>query len=53
MKLKSKILNTIHYAVEVNETEEGVIIDVFYRHGDLIQTYTFWNEDTIDKKGGE
>ena len=46
------ILNTTHYAVEVKEDEEklGIIIDVFHRHGDLIQSHTYWNDDVIDKK---
>ena len=45
----SVILNTTHYAVEVKEDEDGlgVIIDVFHRHGDLIQSYTYWNDDVI------
>jgi len=44
------ILNTPHYAVQAIETKEGVIVDIFYRHGDLIDTYTYWNDDVIDKK---
>lgn len=42
-------LNTEHYAVEVIETPEGVVIDVFHRHGDLINSYTYWNEDVIEE----
>lgn len=42
------ILNTPHYSVQVIENKEGVIIDVFHRHGDLINTYTYWNDDVID-----
>ena len=44
------ILNTLHYSIQVVETKEGVIIDIFHRHGDLIDTYTFWNDDVIDEK---
>ena len=44
------ILNTLHYSVQVVETKEGVIIDIFHRHGDLINTYTYWNDDVIDEK---
>lgn len=44
------VLNTEHYAVEVKEVEEGIIIDVFHRHGDLIQSYTYWNDDVIEDK---
>ncbi len=42
---KKTILNSLDYAVEVKETEEGIIIDVFHRHGDLIDSYTYWNND--------
>lgn len=42
------ILNTPHYAVKVTETDEGVVIDIFHRHGDLIDTYTYWNDDVIE-----
>ena len=42
------ILNTIHYAVKVTEAKEGVIIDIFHRHGDLIDTHTYWNDDVIE-----
>ena len=44
---KNTILNTPHFSVDVKETDEGVIIDIFHRHGDLINSYTFWNEDVI------
>ena len=46
------ILNTTHFCVEVKEDEDkdvGIIIDVFHRHGDLIDTYTYLNDDVIDK----
>ena len=43
------IMNTEHYAVEVKETEQGIIIDIFHRHGELIDTHTYWNDDIIDK----
>lgn len=45
---KEKVLNGQHYAVHVKENEEGIIIDVWHRNGELIDTYTYWNEDTID-----
>jgi hypothetical protein len=48
MKNTNTILNTEHFAIEVKEVEEGVIIDVFHRHGDLINSYTYWNDDCID-----
>lgn len=47
-KNRKTILNTPHFSVEVKETDEGIIMDVFHRHGDLIDTYTYWNDDTID-----
>ena len=47
---KKTILNSLDYAVEVKETEEGIIIDVFHRHGELIATYTYWNDDVITKE---
>ena len=43
------ILNTTHFATQIIETPEGIIIDIFHRNGDLINTYTYWNDDTIDK----
>ena len=49
MERDAVMMNTIHFAVEVKENPEGIIIDVFHRHGDLISTYTFWNDDTIDE----
>ena len=47
-QLKRKVLNTEHYAVEIIETQEGVVIDIFHRHGDLIDSYTYWNDDVIE-----
>lgn len=47
---KMTTLNTPHYAVEVKETEQGIIIDVFHRHGDLIDSYTYWNDDVMEDK---
>ncbi len=43
------VLNTTHYSVQVVETPEGVVIDVFHRHGDLINTYTYWNDDVMEE----
>ncbi|NQU84077.1 MAG: hypothetical protein HQ536_05200 [Parcubacteria group bacterium] len=43
-------LNTLHYAVQVVENDQGIIIDIFHRHGELIDTFTYWNDDVIDKK---
>jgi len=40
------VLNNPHFSAQIVETDEGIILDVFHRHGDLIQSYTFWNEDT-------
>jgi hypothetical protein len=42
-------MNTIHFAIQVKENDEGIIIAVFHRHGELIDTYTYWNDETIDK----
>ncbi len=53
METESTVLNTEHYAVEVKETEEGVVIDVFQRHGELIDTYTYWNDDVVDPDSEE
>ena len=36
------ILNTNDFAVQVVETDEGIVIDVFHRHGELINSYTYW-----------
>jgi len=38
------ILNTEHYAIQAVETDEGVVIDVFVRHGELLDSFTYWNE---------
>ena len=57
MKIKTKeklvekdrvILNTEHFSSQIVETPEGIVIDVFHRHGDLIESLTFWNEDCKD-----
>jgi hypothetical protein len=48
--MNSTILNTVHFAIECKETPEGVIIDIFHRDGDLIDTYTYWNEDVMEGK---
>jgi hypothetical protein len=42
------ILNTPDFAVQVIETKEGIIIDIFHRHGDLIDTYNYWRDDLSD-----
>ncbi len=49
-KEKEVVLNTEHYSIEAKEVEEGIIIDVFHRHGDLIDTYTYWNDDVIEEE---
>ena len=41
-------MNTEHFAVQVVETSEKDIRNIYHRHGDHIQSYTYWNEDTID-----
>jgi len=42
------ILNTGHFSVLVQENEQGVSIEIYHRHGDLIETFTYWNEDTLE-----
>ena len=42
-------MNTTHYACKITETEQGIVLDVFHRNGDLIDTYTYWNDDVIDE----
>jgi len=44
------ILNTPHFACQIIENKEGVILDIFHRDGDLIDSYTYWNDDVIDNK---
>ena len=44
------MLNTEHYAVSVVETPEGIIIDIFRRHGLLIKSFTYWNDDVIEEE---
>ena len=51
-KLKDRVvLNTPHFSAQIIENEQGIIIDVFHRHGDLIDTYTYWNSDVCDECG--
>ena len=42
---KGVVYNGEDYAVEVKENEDGIIIDVFVRDGDHIETLSFsnWN----------
>lgn len=40
------ICDTSHFCIEVKETIEGVIIDVFDRQGELFSTFPLWNDDT-------
>jgi hypothetical protein len=42
---KPVVVNMDCFSVEVKENKEGVIIDVWVRHGDLIDTHTYWNMD--------
>lgn len=52
-KLKKPVVfNAECFAVQVKENDQGVIIDVFVRHGELIDSFTFWNMDFFpgDKK---
>lgn len=49
MERNEAVLNTEHYAVHVVETPEGIVIDVFHRHGDLIDTHTYWNSDVEEE----
>lgn len=44
------VLNTTHFSVTTIETDEGVIIDVFHRNGDLIDTRTYWNDDVMEEE---
>ena len=47
---KLTILNNPHYSIEVKEVDVGIIIDVFHRHGELIDSFTYWNDDVIEEK---
>lgn len=40
---KGVIYNGEYYAVEVKENEDGIIIDIFTRDGELEETLTFNN----------
>ena len=37
--------NTEAFATQIRENPEGIIVDIFVRDGDLIDTFTFWNND--------
>ena len=45
MKTRRKTLNAKHFIVETKEVDEGVIIDVFDKDGDIINSHTYWNND--------
>lgn len=48
-ELKDRVvLNTPHFSAQIIENDEGIIVDVFHRHGDLIATDTYWNDDVIE-----
>jgi hypothetical protein len=40
--------NTEEFSVRVIENEQGIIVDVYIRHGELIQTNTYWKEDFFE-----
>ena len=39
------VMNTEHFAIDVQEKDAGVSICVFYRHGDLIEEFYYKNEE--------
>ena len=47
---KPVVVNMDCFSVEVKENKEGVIIDVWVRHGDLIDTHTYWNMDFLKEQ---
>lgn len=53
IELDRVVLNTIHFAVQAVETDEGVVIDVFHRNGELIDSYTYWNDDVTGEDDPE
>ena len=38
------VYNGNDYAVEVKENSDGIILDVWVRDGELLETFTFWND---------
>jgi len=43
-KIKDGVVyNGNNFAIEVKENSEGIIVDVFQRDGDLVDTQTYWN----------
>jgi len=44
------VYNGNDYAVEVKENSDGIILDVWVRDGELLETYTFWNDDLKSNK---
>ncbi len=44
MKTRRKTLNTKRFIIETKEVDEGVIIDVFDKDGDIINSHTYWND---------
>jgi hypothetical protein len=37
------VFNSDNFAVQITENDQGIIVDVFQRDGDLIETQTYWN----------
>ena len=44
------IMDTPFFIIEVKETVEGVIIDVFDRDGELFSTFPLWNDDAAKEE---
>ena len=47
------ICDTPFFIIEVKETLEGVIIDVFTRDGELFATFPIWNDDAMEPKNDD
>ena len=52
LEYKGVVYNGNDYAVEVKESDEGIIIDVFIRDGEHIETLSFnnWSEQYYERR---
>ena len=38
------IMNTSNFATQIIETNDGILVEVFHRHGELIESFTYSND---------
>jgi hypothetical protein len=47
---KGVVYNGEDYAVQISENQDGIVIDVWIRNGELEDTLTYWNWNKKTKK---